>query len=174
MRVAILTWGSRGDYQPYLALAAALQQAGHEVRMGAPSGPNFQDLAKRFGVDVLEVGPQVESEVVNEAIRGIDYTALNPIVLVRMTLDHLLAGQTWDSMYSASLELAKWSHVVVSHFLQVAGQMAAEAAGRPWVSGTLVPTQLPTATRSPGGSSNRGRFLNSRAWSKALRHMNAA
>jgi sterol 3beta-glucosyltransferase len=75
MRVAILTWGSRGDYQPYVALASALQRAGHEVRMGAPSGPNFQELARRYGVDVLEVGPHVASEVVNEAIKGIDHTA---------------------------------------------------------------------------------------------------
>ncbi|HEY5626041.1 MAG TPA: glycosyltransferase [Dehalococcoidia bacterium] len=174
MRVAILTWGSRGDYQPYLALASALQRAGHEVRMGAPIGPNFQELANRYGVDVLEVGPPVESEVVNEAIEGIDFAALNPVSLVRMALDHLLAEETWEAMYNACLELAEWSDVVVSHFLQVAGRMAADAADRPWVSGTLVPTQLPTATRSPGGSSSRVRFLNKRAWSKALGHMNGA
>jgi sterol 3beta-glucosyltransferase len=31
MRITMLTTGSRGDVQPYIALAAGLQRAGHQV-----------------------------------------------------------------------------------------------------------------------------------------------
>jgi sterol 3beta-glucosyltransferase len=37
MRVGIHTLGTRGDVEPYLALAAALQQAGHEALLVAPA-----------------------------------------------------------------------------------------------------------------------------------------
>lgn len=37
MKVLIVTYGGRGDVQPFLALARALTEAGHEVMLGAPS-----------------------------------------------------------------------------------------------------------------------------------------
>ena len=49
MRYSLLTVGSRGDTQPYLALAMALKARGHQVRLCAPS--NFAALAQGLGVD---------------------------------------------------------------------------------------------------------------------------
>ena len=37
MRVAIVCYDTRGGLQPYAALGAGLQQAGHEVRAAAPA-----------------------------------------------------------------------------------------------------------------------------------------
>jgi UDP:flavonoid glycosyltransferase YjiC (YdhE family) len=48
MRVAILTFGTRGDVQPFLALALGLQRAGHDVFLGAPR--NFAKLAAEYDV----------------------------------------------------------------------------------------------------------------------------
>ncbi len=36
MHIPLLTYGSRGDFQPFLALAIALQKAGHTVRLAGP------------------------------------------------------------------------------------------------------------------------------------------
>lgn len=36
MKITILTYGSRGDVQPFLALAVGLQKRGHAVRLAAP------------------------------------------------------------------------------------------------------------------------------------------
>ena len=33
MRVGLQTWGSEGDIQPFLALAAGLVRAGHKVKL---------------------------------------------------------------------------------------------------------------------------------------------
>ncbi|MFP5504085.1 MAG: glycosyltransferase, partial [Candidatus Sericytochromatia bacterium] len=48
MRVALLTAGSRGDVQPYTALALGLQRAGHEVTV-VTHGP-FEPLVTGYGL----------------------------------------------------------------------------------------------------------------------------
>ena len=49
MRYSLLSVGSRGDTQPYLALALALKARGHQVRFCGPA--NFAGLAQGLGVD---------------------------------------------------------------------------------------------------------------------------
>jgi sterol 3beta-glucosyltransferase len=48
MRIAIQTFGTRGDVQPYLALARGLIARGHDVQLAAPE--QFSDLASRLRV----------------------------------------------------------------------------------------------------------------------------
>lgn len=48
MRYGIFTYGSRGDVQPYISLALALMENGHEVILGAPE--NFADFIGGYGV----------------------------------------------------------------------------------------------------------------------------
>ena len=49
MRVSIHTLGTRGDFQPYLALAAGLEAAGHHVQLAAPA--QFAPLVHRQRID---------------------------------------------------------------------------------------------------------------------------
>lgn len=53
MKILITTLGSRGDVQPYLALAVGLQQAGHSVTLAAPQ--TFADWIQSYGVAVAPV-----------------------------------------------------------------------------------------------------------------------
>ncbi|MGH2537015.1 MAG: glycosyltransferase [Candidatus Promineifilaceae bacterium] len=48
MKVTILTAGSRGDVQPYVALGVGLQAAGHRVRLA--SHDSFRDLVQGHGL----------------------------------------------------------------------------------------------------------------------------
>ncbi|MGC7101252.1 glycosyltransferase [Amycolatopsis lurida] len=48
MKVLIFTHGTRGDVQPYAALAHALQEAGHHVLLGAPAGS--ASLSEPYGI----------------------------------------------------------------------------------------------------------------------------
>lgn len=57
MQITILTAGSQGDVQPYLALAVGLKNEGYQVRLAANS--NFAGFAARYGVDFFPV--QVDS-----------------------------------------------------------------------------------------------------------------
>ncbi len=53
MKILITTLGSRGDVQPYLALAVGLQQAGHQVTLAAPQ--TFAPWIQSYGVNVAPV-----------------------------------------------------------------------------------------------------------------------
>ena len=50
MKIVICTFGSRGDTQPYLALAVGLQQAGHSVTLVASQ--NLAEWIQSYGVKV--------------------------------------------------------------------------------------------------------------------------
>lgn len=50
MRVLLSTYGSRGDVEPLMGLAAALRALGAEAVVSAPGDAEFAELAKRAGV----------------------------------------------------------------------------------------------------------------------------
>ncbi len=49
MNITLLTYGSRGDVQPFVALGVRLQGAGHRVRLAAPE--RFADFVASYGLD---------------------------------------------------------------------------------------------------------------------------
>lgn len=49
MNIGIFTYGTRGDVQPYIALALGLTAKGHCVTIAAPE--NFAELVEGFGID---------------------------------------------------------------------------------------------------------------------------
>jgi len=53
MKITICTFGSRGDIQPYLALAVGLQKAGHTVTLAAPH--NFAEWIESYGVKTYPI-----------------------------------------------------------------------------------------------------------------------
>jgi sterol 3beta-glucosyltransferase len=123
---------------------------------------NIEFVSLQSGVDA-----GLTQDIANTAIATSD-----PVKSVRLIMDGLMFPAL-DEMYSRCLEMARWSDVVVSHFFQIAGRMAAEATGRPFVTGTLVATQLPTSSRPPGSLPNLGRRFNGLLWKMALWYMNA-
>lgn len=58
MRYGIITTGSRGDVQPFIALALALMEKGHDVTIVASE--NFREFVEGFGVPYLPVAGDSE------------------------------------------------------------------------------------------------------------------
>ena len=58
MRYGIITTGSRGDVQPFIALALALMKKGHDVTIVASE--NFREFVEGFGVPYLPVAGNTE------------------------------------------------------------------------------------------------------------------
>jgi vancomycin aglycone glucosyltransferase len=50
MRILLSTYGSRGDVEPLVGLAVALQSLGAEAVVSAPPDQEFVDLLARAGV----------------------------------------------------------------------------------------------------------------------------
>ena len=59
MRMLIFTLGSRGDVQPYLALAVGLQQACHQVTLA--TSREFSPLIESYGVGTHPVRFSVQA-----------------------------------------------------------------------------------------------------------------
>lgn len=51
MRALILTFGTKGDVEPYIALASALKSAGHEAAIATAAG--FEDDVRSLGLDFV-------------------------------------------------------------------------------------------------------------------------
>ncbi|MCB1045098.1 MAG: glycosyltransferase, partial [Acidobacteria bacterium] len=64
MRIVLTNFGTTGDFQPFLALAVALRQRGHEPILAF--APHFEAWARKFGFAFAPIGPdlrQVQQEI---------------------------------------------------------------------------------------------------------------
>jgi vancomycin aglycone glucosyltransferase len=154
MRVLLSTWGSRGDVEPLLGLAVALQELGAEVRMCAP--PDFADLSARIGVPMVPAGRSVRDLVHGKHDRKPSTPADAPRVAAE-----LVAAQ-FETVGAA----AEGCDALVATGLMPAGtRTVAEVRGIPYVlaafqSGSFpsphhAPLQRPGKPFPPGETDNR-------------------
>jgi len=71
MRLSMLAVGSRGDVQPYVALALGLKNAGHEVRLCA--GSDFEAFITGYGLEFVSLGVDMRAfvdEYMQDALRS--------------------------------------------------------------------------------------------------------
>ena len=61
MHYGICTYGSRGDTQPYIALALGLIDRGHQVTLFA--NENFADFVQAYGIDFYPLPGNIEMMV---------------------------------------------------------------------------------------------------------------
>lgn len=143
MKIALLTIGSRGDVQPYAALALGLRDAGHEVR--------FATLKRhRWLIEPL----------------GLTYVPLDhePFLLMahRPRNPKAYIFEAFDSWYAA----ARGADLLVAHPLIFAAPDIAEKLGIPLVVASTLPAVCPTAAfpnvylfgRSLGPALNRASY----------------
>ena len=79
-KIVLTTIGTRGDVQPYMALALGLKRAGYRVKLAAPA--NFQDWVEGAGLEFARCGPDTKAFVTSPEIRaylarGVFYQAMN-------------------------------------------------------------------------------------------------
>jgi len=58
MDITILTYGSRGDVQPFLPLSLGLIARGHSVKLAAPS--RFKELVEGYGIHFVPLAGEPE------------------------------------------------------------------------------------------------------------------
>ncbi len=59
MKISILTSGTRGDVQPYIALGKALQERGHDVLIACPK--NFCSWVEEHGLKSCSIGIDMQA-----------------------------------------------------------------------------------------------------------------
>src|SRR5690606_2867802 len=135
MRPLLITVGSRGDVQPYLALACGLLAAGHRPLLAAPR--RFAPMAAARGVEFAPLDDELltlQDSVKGQGVRA----AITAARSVRPMLRRLLDDQ-------AGLAARPEFDVVVHHPKALGGPSVAEKLGVPALAGLLLPLYVPTA-----------------------------
>jgi sterol 3beta-glucosyltransferase len=116
VKITILTYGSRGDVQPFLPLSLGLMQKGHCVKLAAPS--RFENLVKEHGIDFVPLAGEPE-----ELSRRLNDAGHNFIKMIRELMDHAIEigadvfHQTQEACKGADLIIHSFTHVVGAHTL---------------------------------------------------------
>lgn len=136
MKITLLTYGSRGDVQPFLALALGLQGAGHNVWLAAPH--RFESFVESYGLPFVPLAgdPEVISRSLNNA-------GTNPIAMVRSISDYIF--KIAPQVSRAAFEACEDADLLVHSFLFTVGAHSwAFERGLPDVSVQTFPMFAPT------------------------------
>ncbi|GAA1452241.1 glycosyltransferase [Nocardiopsis tropica] len=143
MKAIILTHGTRGDVQPYVALAKALREAGHEAVLGAPA--SAAALAEPHGVPFAPVIDEMNAFVDQPRVRRAMETGFSGLSGKRIALELTLASRPAMARFLAEMaDVAADGGDVVVHMPGVPVHHIAEKMGIPAVPGALQPGWVPT------------------------------
>ena len=161
MRIAILTLGSRGDVQPFVALGKALRGRGHDVRLAAPD--DFGTWIRSHGLAFHPMGVDIKAIVerpdVRRAIAGNFVEALRLLRSVAMPMMRASLEATWAA--------ARDAEAIIHHPKVVGAPDVAEKTGASLFCASPVPV-FPTGN-FPITLTGRtlGRPLNRLSWAPA-------
>ncbi len=161
-RIALLTLGTRGDVQPFLALAKRLVTRGHDVVLAAPS--NFETWIESHGIRFHSMGMDLEALMRSDEARAIVAGGWHRLPSMwRSTILPL-----FEASLAAVWAAGRDADVLVFHPKVYAATDLAEATGATPIVAAPVPV-FPTGDFAnlllPG---SYGRRLN--RWSWALFH----
>lgn len=165
-RFLLVTWGSRGDFHPFLSLAIALKSRGHRVTLSG--NPYWQAETEAAGIRF--VGSQRGSS----PDRIFDYPELLShkeygLYALRIFIREFI-GPELEMGYDALLPEAKSHDVLVAHHFSFVSAAVAESVGIPWVTVTLAPGVIPSSFAAPAGAYHQpfrgpiGRAINQGIW----------
>ena len=116
MNITILTYGSRGDVQPFLPLSIGLMARGHSVRLAAPS--RFKELVEQYGIKFYPLAGEPE-----DLSRRLNDVGFNFVKMTREMIDHAveigaeMLRQMEDACADADLIVHTFAHAVGAHTL---------------------------------------------------------
>jgi sterol 3beta-glucosyltransferase len=138
--VAILTMGSRGDVEPFLALAAGLRRRGHTVTVATHA--EFADLITETGVEFADLGGNPREALSSPQGQRMLKTR-NPLLLSSRI--GALVGPALDAALPAARAACRGADVVIFSSLAQFGLNVADELGVPAVAAHLQPATPTTA-----------------------------
>lgn len=157
MRILLLSFGSRGDVQPYVALGRALKARGHEVTLS--TGRGFESLIESHGVTAAPLSVDVRALINRPDIQEALHSLRGKVRAWRATreMSRRLLNEMWD------IARQEKPDVIVYHIKAYAALDIAEALGCLAVPSFQIPAFVPTRAfanpllpfRGLGGFGNR-------------------
>ena len=139
MRITLVALGSRGDVQPFIALAVGIQKMGrHQVLLAAPD--NFEVQAREYNLNFLPLEVDTQKML---GTGGIDpgkntLVWLSQVLRSTKPLIERIAENTWLACQDADL--------IIYSMMGVAGYHVAEKLGIPCMMAVPIPGFSPTRT----------------------------
>ena len=132
--ITILCAGSRGDVQPYLALAVALKNLGKDVRIAVAR--NHENLVRSYGIDFYSIDVDFKSLNVDKNMIREAQRADNPI---KMFFSFQKMKKYGIHMVNHYYSACEGSEMIVYHPGVAIGYYAAEKMGIPSVLASPFP-----------------------------------
>lgn len=144
MKVLIMTLGTRGDVQPFVALARGLTVAGHDAVLAAPH--RFAEFVRNHGVEFAGVddGPMRLMDGGGTVVEDVATGGLGKKLALARQMPALFTRTLEDCWTVASEGAGGGADVVVHNGQVIAGQHVAERLGRPAVLALPIPMYVPT------------------------------
>ena len=79
MLITLLTAGTRGDVQPYIALGVKLKQKGYKIRLAASK--TFKDLVTGYGLEFYSLPGDLTTLIKDPKLKGA-MAADNPLQVI--------------------------------------------------------------------------------------------
>ncbi len=145
MNICIITLGSRGDVQPYIALGKGLRSAGHAVTLCTSS--SFEAIVREHGLDygfmrndLLDLLDSAQGRDAIEHTQGLLGTITTSMKLMRASKQILarLLVDAWEAAQQAEPD------VIVYHPKALSGPHIAEKLGIPAFLSLPAPLAVPT------------------------------
>lgn len=178
MKIGMQTWGSHGDIRPFLALAEGLQAAGHEVTLVivCVNSAAYDELRSDQGVNIQVLASPVITPEQGREIGQLIYSIRNPMkqmaTILRMCFDPVE-----DALFASAQALCADADLLIGHYFLHPLQVAAERAGKPYISVLLSHAGIPSAFDNPLGIGGIGKVGNRLLWwltkfalNRTLRH----
>ncbi|AFY35770.1 glycosyltransferase [Calothrix sp. PCC 7507] len=136
MKIVIITVGTRGDVQPFVALGVALKQAGHTVTICTSS--RFQLFISEYGLNYAYMNDQLLKLIDTDAGRAAIESKGNAFFLWQQTMP--IIRQTLDEAWIAAQE----AEILIYHPKALGGYHIAEKLNIPGFMSLLLPLYTPT------------------------------
>lgn len=146
MNILIMTLGSRGDVQPFVALGKGLQDAGHEVTVCAVS--RFEDFVTEHGLKYAYMNDEILALIDSDEVREIMGNTTNVVgalnAMVKLAkqagpLQRMMMEDTWKAAEQANPDL------IIFHPKTYGGSLFAEKLGARSMLAPTLPQFIPTA-----------------------------
>lgn len=145
MKITITAIGSRGDVQPYVALAAGLQRAGHEVRLSAPQ--IFARLITEYGLQHLPISVNPQEIMDHPAVQAASQSGNYVLWFRTLFREGRSMIQTFlEEVYANCQE----GEIIISSMIPYGAYDAAQKRHLPFVQTVLGPYYPTTAFPAPG------------------------
>ena len=135
--VALLTMGSLGDLNPYLAIAYALRDRG--IRPIIVTSPSRRQQIEALGLAFRPMRPELTPE--SAVADGTMPQILDPHGGTEFLIRTLIAPhirQSYDDILAAVADV----DLIFTHPITFAGRLVAEKLSIPWASGVLAPASI--------------------------------